>query len=220
MAFDVENVSSGSGAAIGSITFSHTITSANKLVVLVATGDSDPNIRGDITVTFNGDALTFKGEVDATSYTHAEIWERDNPDVGTFDVVVTCTAWALSANEIFGAAIGFTDAHTTSGAVAGNTGTTTNPSVTANSVANDIVVGVVSNDNNATAQTEDYTLIGEAEDIGSDVDANAERRTATGATTVLSWTNATSGGWWAAVAMAVKPAVGGADARKLVRTYV
>ncbi len=103
-------------------------------------------------------------------------------------------------------AISFIDAAATDGALATNTGSTANPSVTVpDSVSGDIVASLLSTDESTTATTENGTLIWEDENVNSDTSYNCQRQVASGASTVCSWSTTSTGQKWAAVGVAIKP---------------
>lgn len=207
MAFGPDAVSHavaiGSGAH--SITWAHTCgATANKLEIQIGAGAGILSDRTVATVTYNGVACSFIGAADDGAFERSEIWKLNNPPTGSaFNIVVTFVG---SPGEIAAGAISYIDAAATEGTVSTNTGTTVNPSVTVvDSASGDHVISMSSNDNSTGATTEGGTLIWEDEDVAADSDFNAQRQVATGASTVCSWTNAGSGGGWAAVGVAVKP---------------
>ena len=200
MALGVETTTSTTGLAVSSLTFAHTITLANKLMVTVGIGDSTGiTVSG---VTYNSQSLTFVGAVtDGNPWCRVEIWEKHNPSVTTANVVVTFSG---SPTQGAAGATGIIDAATALGTASTNTTTSTNPTVTVvDSASGDIVVSVATLDGQAATTTEAGTLLWEIEDLGSDIDVNAQHQTASGASTVCSWTNSTNANW-AAIGVAVK----------------
>jgi hypothetical protein len=142
----------------------------------------------------------------ATDWSHVEIWERNNPDIATGNVVVS---YGTGQFQIAASGISFIDAAATNGTGVGAAASTANPSVTVTDSANgDIVVGVLWSDTGSDATTtEGGTLIGEDEDIASDSDSNRQRYTATGANQVVSWTCSDTASPWAIAAVAIKSAL-------------
>jgi hypothetical protein len=204
----IESTSFGENVGgVGAVTVSHTITAANKIVVTVATAfGATPTEaeRSVATCTWNGVGLDFVGEIDnGAGLVHAEIWQMDSPATGTHDLVVTLNG-AVALNLVAGIT-GFLGAAAGVGTPSTNTGAGANPSVTvADSASNDIVVSVLSS-GNAGAMSADGTELWEVEDTGGgDVDFSAQRQTAAGANTVLSWTSGAID--WAAIGVAVSPA--------------
>jgi hypothetical protein len=200
----IETTSSTTGEGVNSLTFAHTVTSANKIVVTGGIGNS-----GGVTIssaTFNGDALTFVvGQTDSNPWCRVEIWERHTPDVATANVVVS---YSGTANQATAGCTGYIDAATALGSPSTNTANSTNPTVTVvDSASGDLVTSVMMTDGSGAATTEGGTLLWEAENLGADIDVNAQYQTASGASTVCSWTNSVSDGW-AAAGVAVKPAPG------------
>lgn len=203
------------GPASGvTLVWAHTVGAA-QTILHVLVGQGTQNATNQVnSVTWNGAALT-KKSIDANdgAWTIAQIWELANPTPATGNVVVTYGAPSGSETQIFGCAISFDGASTTTGAVFTATGTSTNPSVTVtDSASGDIVISFLVNDNQAGPTTEAGTLIGEAEDVGGDTDHNGQRQTATGSSTTCSWTNSGSGSKWSAIGIAVKQAGGAAPA--------
>jgi len=206
-AVSVESTSSNALTSVSSLTVSHTITAANKLIVTVALGCDDSGGNKNVTgVTFNGDALSQVAEVDDPAWTSVEIWELHNPDVTTADVVVTL---AGSCAQVAAGATGFISAHATLGTPNTAQTTSANPSVTVvDSASGDIVVSVLSTDAGPDGTTTPGgTQLWETEDLDADIDINAQRQTASGASTVASWTSPSSN--WSAAGVAVRDVGGG-----------
>jgi len=192
---------------VSSLTWSHTITSANKIVVMVGIGDGAPGTLSS--VTFNSLALTYVGgQTDTNPWCRVETWERHTPSVATANVVVTAGS---TMDQLAAGATGFIDAATALGTPSTKADATTNPNVTVVDTANgDIVVSVVSLDGSTPATTPGGTQLWEFENLAADIDVNAQRQTASGANTVCSWTNSeTVGNHYAAMGVAVKAATAG-----------
>jgi len=203
MALSVETTSSTTGTSVMSLTFSHTVTSANKIVVTVGIGNANGvTISG---VTFNGDALSFvAGKTDSNPWCRVEIWERHNPDVVTGNVVVTFSGTTYHAAA---GCTGYIGAAEALGSPSTNGASTANPTVTVVDSANgDLVTSVMMTDGSVAATTPAGTQLWEVENLGSDCDINAQYQTASGASTVCSWTNSTTDNY-AAAGVAVKPFV-------------
>ena len=207
MAFAVES-STPSGALTSSsgATIAHTVTAANKLLVSVCAGLSGAG--GDVnTITYAGAALSrvgFMNETVGNNYERVEIWQLNKPAAGSNSLIVTMFD---VCDQLAFAVTGFTDAATALGTASTNQGTTANPSLTVvDAAAGDIVVSVHASDFGGTALTENGTLIFEYENIGADSNFGAQRQVAVGSNTVCSWTEATVGGGWALIGVAVKPA--------------
>lgn len=212
MAFSVDAVSHAAAQNGGaSLAWNHTNgASANKLVITVGTGASTANERNISTVTYNGVACTQLGEIDDGAFEHAEIWRLNSPATGSALQVLVTPVAAIQANGQFaGGAISFNDAEAIEGTPSTNTTTSTNPTVTVvDSVADDIVVSMLSSDAGPAATTnENGTLIWEDENVNADSDFNAQRQVATGANTVCGWTCGSSFNW-AAVGVAIRGIAG------------
>jgi len=129
--------SSSSGNGVSSLTFSHTCTGTNRALVVGISATQDVT-----NVTYAGVALTFQRvDIDASYSFRTEIWAMAAPASGANNVVITLAA----AGDVVGGAESVTGAHQTtpfSGAT-GATATSTTPSVTVTSAANDMVVDTV-----------------------------------------------------------------------------
>lgn len=215
MAFSVEATASASGTPTsgGNVTITgFTVTSANRIMVGigVGTGSADPAAviqSGD--VDRGAQTFTRVSSSRATDgvFEGVEWWELTSPTAGSANIVVTN---AIGGNiQLFVCAISFIDS-TGISAASINTGTSANPTVTvAASASGNIVVSVSANDNSTGGTTQSGTLIGEAEDVSSDSDFNAQYQTAIGANTVCVWVNIGTGDGWAASGLAVTGAASG-----------
>lgn len=206
MAFGVDTTSHATPVlALTSITWSHTCgASANKLIVTVGTGASVIGVRTVSTVTYNSVSCSFVGAGDDASFERCEIWQLDNPTTGSAqNIVATCGG---APNQLTAGAISFNEAATLLGTPSSNTAATANPSVTVvDSISGDIVVSIVASDEGPlTTITENGTLIWEDENVDADSDFNCQRQVASGASTVCSWTAASTGQKWATVGVAIK----------------
>jgi hypothetical protein len=152
--------------------------------------------------------MTSKGASDDGNFERAEMWELNNPATGSaFNVVISFGTGAPI--QVSGGGISFIDAHATSGAGFSNSGTTANPSVTVtDATSGDIVVSVLATDNESSSTTPAGTEIWEDESVEGDSTFNCQRQTASGTSTVCSWTNSASGLGWTAAAVAIKEAGG------------
>lgn len=193
---------------------SFTVTAANLMLVAISVGDDFPIGADATTVTWNtSQTLTQIGSSSADDGNWASVtWYRlYNPTAATASVAVVVNGFtpdqlAVHVVTFTGADIAGTPLGTPSTA----SGTSANPSVTVVDSANgDIVAAVSCNDNESGATTPANTEIFEVENLGSDTDHNSQYKTATGASTVMSWTQSGSGSGWAASGLAVKASGGG-----------
>lgn len=198
-----------SGANSGTVTWNHTVAAEhNKIAFLIGTGMSggaDP-VTGS-GVSYNSVQLSAVSGANASdgNFERGQIWHLNSPATGTNVCSVAYSAG--SAVQINGFSISFEGASASVGTPSTNTGTSANPTVTcADSANGDVVIGILVTDGSASTTTPSGTQIGESEDISSDSDQNAQYVTATGANTVISWTNSTSGEGWVAIAVAIKNA--------------
>lgn len=216
MAFGVE-ATSGASANTATNTASivgFTVTAAGLMLVAVTMGVNGPGdeaaVIASVGGTFNGGTLTQVGSSSITDGNFcATIWLRlNNPTAGTADIVITWTGGGAGV-QVGLHAITFTDASLTLGAPSTNSASSTNPTVTvAASASGDIVVAAMVTDASGSTTTEANTLIFEVEDLAGDSDHNSQRKTATGANTAMSWTNA-SADFYAASGLAVSAAGAG-----------
>lgn len=207
MAIAVEATSSGNQAgADADFTFTHVVTAANLVLVLVARGQSGgTGTISSVASSING-AFTFVGRSETGgSWGQVEIWKLASPTAGSHTITVTADTTEL---QMSGFGIGFTGASLTLPSISSQGGTSTNPSISVSSTSGDIVVGAIASDvGSLDTITANQTLIAEFEDIGGgDSDTSAEYTTAAGASTTLSWVCATSGQHWQIGAIAVSPA--------------
>ena len=213
MAFSVDNVGGVSVSTGGtSLTLSGFVLDASANLIMVGLGigygNADPmSVVNTGYPTWNGTAMTAvaSSESDDANFCGVEWFYIKNPTTGTHDVVVD---WGPQTNVKSAiTVISFIDADvsgTTFGTASISTASATNPTVTvADSANGDIVVSIVNTDGSSSATNQAGTLIYDAEDIGSDIDINAQYQTATGTNTVCSWTNSTTDPY-AASGVAVK----------------
>ena len=201
----VDNVSSFGSNGVGPFTWSHTCSGTDRLLrVTTAHFDSSDIVTS---VTYNGVALTAvpSGSTNNGQY-YITAYYLIAPDAGTYDIVVT-----VSGNVFdFGAgATSYTDAHQTTplGTAVTATGTSTTPSVTVSSAADELVddglviihggtlsVGV--------GQTQRWNAIASSGYI-----KYAGSTEGGAASTTMSWSNSSSQ-TWAIVAVPIKPTAG------------
>jgi len=206
MAIAVEAVAGGSSTIGIATATGFTVTSANRMFVGVGHGSNGPAASTAV-VTWNvGQTLTLVtgSNVDA-GFSSVAWFELASPTPATGNVVATITDGEQTTLHV----ITFTG-YDSQGAPSTNTGTGTNPSVTvADSAADEIVIALLCTDSAAQPTTEANTLIFEVENLAADTDHNSQYKTATGANTVMAWTNSDSGSDWAASGLAVAGAGGG-----------
>lgn len=206
MTFGVENVFNGGAALVSDVlSFSVTVTSANKIVVAVTWGYTVNTAIID--VTRNGQTFTqIVQKNDGSPFEHAALFYLDSPNAGTSDVAVhfgaTPNQWWAGAATLLDAASGCVD-------FSSNSGSSSAPSTTVAGTANgDIVISALATDlgpDGATSNT--GSTIYDAEDIGSDSDFASQYQTASGPNTACSWSSpAVSGGEWANAAAAFRSA--------------
>lgn len=211
MAVAREAVSGGSIQNTAVITVAgFTVTSANLMLVALSVGDDFPVGADASTVTWNTSQTLTKvasSSIDDGNWASVVWYQLVNPTAATASVVATIAGF--TPDQFVVHVVTFTG-YSSLGTPSTATATTANPSVTVvDSASGDIVVAVMATDGSGVATTEANTLIFEVENLGSDTDHNSQNKTATGASTVMSWTNSTTGDGWAASGLAVKGAGGG-----------
>lgn len=97
-------VTAAGGAS--SLTFSHTTSGSNRLLLVTVHIDRDGGTETVSAVTYSGAACTFLGAIDNGTEWRIEFWYKIAPATGANDVVITVS----SSQELIGAARSFTDA--------------------------------------------------------------------------------------------------------------
>jgi len=194
------------------ITWSHTAgTTATKIAVLFGSGISNASLI-TFTATYNGVSMTRQVTAHDGSFCGMQGFYLDlsSPDGAAHNIVVKNTG-DVGTYQMAAIGISFTGAATGAPQTGTNSNSgSANGSVTVAGSANgDIVIAGIMSDLGPTGTTtEGQTLIFEDENINSDTDYNAEKTTASGANTAMSWTHSSTN--WAAVGMAIAGTGGGA----------
>lgn len=140
MALTVDATSTSNGASVSSLTWSHTCTGSDLVLVVTVGVFGGQTVTG---VTYNGVALTQVGTDIQGSYNLSDIWKLTSPATGANNIVVSLsgTADAIRAGGIsFAGASGTVDGFASSkGAAAGST---VNASVNVTSKTSNKVVGI------------------------------------------------------------------------------
>ena len=202
----VDSVSSFASNGAGPFTWSHTCSGSDRLLrVTTSHFDSSDTVTG---VTYNGVALTAvpSGSTNNGQY-YITAYYLIAPDTGTHDIVVTVSGSVFD----FGAgAISYTDAHQTTplGTAVTATGTSTTPSVTVSSAADELVDDGLVIIHGGTlsvgaGQTQRWNAIASSGFI-----KYAGSTEGGAASTTMSWSNSSSQ-TWAIVAVPIKPVGGG-----------
>jgi hypothetical protein len=208
MAFGIESSSSGTPAILAtSITWSHTVTAANLLVIEGGAGDATLAKRQATAATYNAVSATLKGVADDANFEAMGLLVLGSPATGAHNVVVT---YGVSAADSVSAGVtGFTDADTASfGTVATAHANNSSPSVTVSSATGEIVIAAVASDANATI-TEGGTLQWEQQAVHGDSCFGAQSYSGAASVTAT-WTASSPDTGWAAIGMSIKPSGGGA----------
>lgn len=191
-----------------SMSFSHTVSGDNRVLLVALAYRAATNPTAEATsVTYNGDALT---QLDRSQNTDrsTELWYLTAPDVGSNTVSITMSA---DPEAMVGTAVSYTGVNQVDpvGTAAGNTGSSTSPSVTVTTSGDETVVGVHSYYPNGGANslsvdspgTETWDVTSPDNNIGS---SGAEQDASTTSTTI-NWT-ATQSFTWASSAVPLNPA--------------
>jgi len=202
----VDSVSSFASNGAGPFTWAHTCSGSDRLLrVTTSHFDSSDTISS---ITYNGVALTAVpgGSTNNGQY-YVTAYYLIAPDTGTHDIVVTVSGSVFD----FGAgAISYTDAHQTTplGTAVTATGTSTTPSVTVSSAADELVDDGLVIIHGGTlsvgaGQTQRWNAIATSGFI-----KYAGSTEGGAASTTMSWSNSSSQ-TWAIVAVPIKPVGGG-----------
>ncbi len=201
----IDTTSSSAGANVASLSWSHTVSGVNRLLVV---GVSKRSYNSVTSVTYNGVALTKSGAVQAGSgdFSRSELWYLVNPPTGTNTIVVTPGGndWMQTG------AISFTGANqiTPLGIFASNFGGSgvTSASVNVTSAPGEIVVDALTFWNTTTDATKGASQTLQWS-TSSDNAWNGRGSTQSGANSVtMSWTIPSSGAQgWALTAVSIKP---------------
>lgn len=213
MAFGIDAVTNANAAGSANVvnnvpvTFNHTCGgSANKLCLGIGAGiSSDASI--DTTATYNGVAMTLIAHNYDGAFETVMWWRLNNPPTGS-PFTVSFVNSVLFPIDFGAGAVSFNDAHAVEGTPAGNAINDIggNISLAVPSAAGDIVIGQFASDLGLDGTTTaDQTQLWEQEDVDGDNDFSAQRTTAVGASTTLSWTHAApSAGFTSVVGIAIK----------------
>jgi len=203
-------------ASVTSITFSHT-TGGTATGLFVGAGHGVVTPATTTGVTHNGDAMTELWDVAGGLDTQSAGYLRVSPDIGTYNIVVTWSA-AVAAGNAGG--VGLAGLETSSVAAAHRTvytntdtgGTIPEPTVTVvDSVNGDLVIDTACTYGSAIAVGTGQTSRFEDDDIaGNFCSMGGSTESATGASTVMSWTTTTDD-YWAIGATALVAAAAGGD---------
>lgn len=201
----VDSVSSFGSNGAGPFTWPHTCSGSDRLLrVTTSHFDSSDTVTG---VTYNGVALTAvpSGSTNNGQY-YITAYYLIAPDAGTYDIVVTVSGSVFD----FGAgAVSYTDVHQTVplGTAVTAVGTSTTPSVTVSSAADELVDDGLVIIHGGTlsvgaGQTQRWNAIASSGFI-----KYAGSTEGGAASTTMSWSNSSSQ-TWAIVAVPIKPTAG------------
>lgn len=192
-----------------SLTWSHTCTGSNLVLVVGTSTESDTGGHTAQTVsgiTYNGTALT-KIRTDYITDNGTELWYLVNPTTGAHDIVVTMTA---VVDGLFGAGLSFTGVDQAN-PIDNHTGTTTtglsiSQAITTN-VANAMIVNIMQHYNSSAVLTPDadQTQKFNTPTTGDNDQAGGIRLVTTATSYTTSWTTDISDGMTLSIA-SLKPA--------------
>ncbi len=205
MAISKDAISSAHAQGASSLSWSHTCTGSDRLLVVHSGTNGTPVSTSGIT--YNSVALTSRWST-SQNWTAASGWSLVAPATGANTVAITLSA---AEDTEFGQAISYTGVHQTTphGTAQTASGVSTSPAVpTVTSATGETVIGFIMTSDTAittgAGQTAEITDINFASD-------SAETDSEPGAASVdMTWT--TAGAQWSVGAVPIKPASGdGAD---------
>jgi hypothetical protein len=216
IAFDAQSNSGapGWGASATTLTWSHTCTGSNRILIVGAYGYMASGGLIAITgVTYNGVALTkiagINGTADALNQ-NTELWYLIAPATGANNIVIT---WASSVQFKSGSGMSYTDVDQTSpidSSATGQSGSTGSASATSQTLTTTVVAsncwltGIVSARGGVPAAGTATTLRGtNTSSFSSGGDSNTTVSTGSQS---LQWTS-TNGAWPGGVIASIKPFV-------------
>lgn len=172
-----------SSTAVQTLTWSYTTTTDTDTVLVVTTHSGDTNIGERIidAVTYNGVSVG-TGSVataDDANWTHAEVWLATNTAAGAHNVAVTYSGGA-NTDQAAAGAVQFAGADSSDpyGAVGTNFETSATPSVTVGSDSGEIVIAILSTDDEAgIAVSGSGVERWEFENMATDTSANTQTLT-------------------------------------------
>lgn len=207
IAFDAASNSSGvDQTGVNSLTFSHTVTGSNTILLVGASLRHDTGTGKTVTgVTFNGDAMTLVDQ-DTNNWggqEYTSLWRLVNPDAGTHDIVVT---YSDVCDYAIAGGVSYTGVDQTApiGTATKANSDTGDPTVDVSSAAGELVVDSTIMDSPSTTvgagQTERVNI-----QAGTPTLSQGMSEEAGAATVTMSW-DQTQSDAWAVVAVPLKPA--------------
>jgi len=200
------------GAAVNSVTFSHTVPSGSDRLLVVGVSFDNDGLETVTGITYGGLALTKAGSVNNSDDARAEIWYRVAPTVGTANVVVSLSGTLFSNRGIVVGALNLTGVHQTTpvGTFQSTTGGLNSASLNVtSSVAGDLVVAVYAaeqdSNSGACAQGAGQTEHWDARGGSGSTTALGCGMTANGGATVDISVTTTTTDVWALGAVPIKP---------------
>jgi len=212
MAIALDAVARSSTGAAATFSWTHTVAGADRIIV-VAVAIRNTGSQTVTGVTYAGVAMT-KTDGAAADMTHVnttnirvEMWKLVAPVTGSNSVVVTLSASASAACV----SSSWTDVHQTVplGTWAEAASTNAAPTVTVSAAANDVVVDVLGNLNNALPTVGAGQTLLRENPTGVSIPHVAHSQEAGAASVVMSWTLSASD-TWATGGVALKPTAGAA----------
>lgn len=215
MAIALNAVTTTSGSGTGPFTFAHTTSGSDRLLCVCVANYRNTSFVS--AVSYNSVDLTEQEALTVGEYT-ISLWSVIAPSTGSNTVSVTTNT---SVFDIGIAAISFTGVHQSSpfGVPVSDSGTSTTPSVTVTSAADEVVLdtltiihsGTLTVDGSQTQQWNAATSNAFIKYAGSTEDGAAS--------TTMSWSNSTSQSW-ITIAIPIKPVSTAVTIRQLCLTGV
>lgn len=194
----IDSITSFSGTAAPTLTFSHTCIGANRGLIVNVGYQSVATITG---ITFNLVPMSFASGITNVGLSMSVAqWSLSNPSLGTHDVVVTFSA---TVTTIVAGAVSFVNANqvtaSLTGAGASNQGNNNSVSISIGAPTTEIIVDVI--------KTDTTPVIGPSPQASSWVTPGnaSSTKPGNGGLTTLSWTLFGGGSDYAYAGITVKP---------------
>ena len=202
----VENVSKSGIVNSASVTWSHTVSGSNRLLVV---GIGLRNYTTITSVTYGGIALTKAAAVGSgtNNYARSELWYLVNPTVGTANIVVTnsATEWMATGAITFTGVNQSTPFRASSNDTNFSTSTTTTSLTVTPSAVGDLVVENVAYWNTVWATNDPgQTFILQSNDTGNWKSGMSVKASTTTSTT-MSWNIGSNVAGWAEAGFSIVP---------------
>jgi len=195
--------SGGEGQGVGSITFSHTCSGADRILLVgIFHNASAEHVQS---VTYNGVSLTRLASASVSGAFEHELWYLVAPATGANDIVVTHN---VNPGDLIGCAVSYTGVHQSMpfGAVVTGSGVSSAPGVSVNSASGEVVVdtlGAYKGDGTDPVVDPSQTLRGHMEGFPDSAYHSFHSSEAGASSVTMSWT--TTCDFWVLIGVPLKP---------------